>query len=56
MIELIEYLLKSSDHIDQKVMCVRGLFMLLKIDHLTDYYWFSISIDILSAINKIFEV
>ena len=37
-------------------MCVRGLFMLLKIDHLTDYSWFAISKDILSAINKIFEL
>lgn len=42
MIELIEYEL-STKNPDTKLMCVRGLFMLLHIESLSDLAWQSIS-------------
>ena len=38
-----------------KVMCARGLFMLLLLENLSDSDWLKVSIDIISAINSLFE-
>ena len=54
MIELIEYEL-STKNPDTKLMCVRGLFMLLHIESLSDLAWQSISQDIIMLINKIYS-
>lgn len=39
-----------------KVMCARGLFTLLLLDNLSDYDWLKVSIDLISAINSLFEI
>jgi hypothetical protein len=36
-------------------MCIRGLFTLLLIEHLSDYAWLKISFEIINSINCMFE-
>jgi len=47
LIELIEFEW-STDNPDTKLMCARGLFMLLHIESLSDFGWLHISYDIIS--------
>lgn len=54
LIELIEYEW-STENEDTKLMCARGLFMLLHIESLSDFAWQHISHDIISLLNKIFS-
>lgn len=55
MIELIMYEAyhnaQEPSDADIKVMCARGLFMLLQIEHLSDYAWLKISFEIIQSIN-----
>lgn len=53
MIELIEYEW-STNNPDSKLMCVRGLLMLLHIESLSDFDWQHISQDIISLLNRIY--
>lgn len=44
-----------SDSQEIQMMYVRGLFMLLSIEHLCKYQWLPVSMKIVSNINKLFE-
>lgn len=46
MIELIEYELSAQKN-GSKIMCARGLLMLLHIDQLIDFQWLHISQEII---------
>lgn len=54
LIELIEYEW-STQNPDTKLMCARGLFMLLHIESLSDFAWQNISHDIITLLNKVFS-
>lgn len=54
--EDIDEAYQKYDDVDMNVMCVRGLFMLLQIEHLTSYDWIKLTYEILRMINQHYEV